>query len=558
MFVTLNRRSFIKSSLAAFAGAQLISFATSASQLAQYEQLFDSSRKAGKRPALAKRPELNLADFGAVGDGVFNNTQALQQAINHASAQPQGGAIRVPAGQYLIGATELKSKVDLLLEPDAVLLGSLDIEDYYIDGKLKALLYASQASDISISGGGTIDGRGRELALNINELHHSGKRVEADFNYWRNRSNHRPNVIGFYHSKTVRIYDISVNNGASWVQHYGACEDLVIDNIKVHSDAYWNNDGIDINDCKKVQITGCFVNSADDAICLKSTMGPGYYNEDVYIADCVLRCSASAVKFGTESQGGFRRVQIRNIQVFDTYRAAIALEAVDGAFLEDIEVDGVDARHVGCALFLRLGQRNMHVAKDTPVGRFRNVSLKNIKASISFERADLQYEMRGPALNAFFNPIPASITGLPDAPLQGVSLENIDISYPGRANKGLAYRPYHQLFLVPQERDAYPEYTMFGELPAYGLYVRHVDGLTLKNIRISSREADFRPALVLDDVKKLQLQHAQLGGTQRPQLVMQQVPAPKLTALSGTNAAGEPVVLTAADMAVVQPVRPSV
>lgn len=550
--MTLNRRRFLKGSLAAVAAVQLVSVAASASQLAQYEQLFDSNRKAGKRPQLANRQQLNLTDFGAVGDGVFNNTKALQQAIAQASAQPDGATIKVAAGQYLIGATELKSKVDLLLEPGAVLLGSVNIEDYYIDGKLKALLYANDAREIAIFGGGTIDGRGRELALNINELHHSGKRVESDFNTWRNRSNHRPNVIGFYHCTKVRIYDISVNNGTSWVQHYGACEDLVIDNITVHSDAYWNNDGIDINDCKKVQITGCFINSADDAICLKSTMGPGHFNEDVYIADCVLRSSANGVKFGTESQGGFRRVKIHNIQVFDTYRAAIALEAVDGAFLEDVEVDGVDARHVGCALFLRLGQRNMHVAKDTPVGRFSNVSLKNIKADIAFERADLHYEVRGPALNAFFNPIPASITGLPDAPLNGISLENIEISYPGRANKGLAYRPYHQLFLVPQERDAYPEYSMFGELPAYGLYVRHVNGLSLKNIRLSSREADFRPALILDDVKQLRLERAQLAGSQRPQLVMQQVPSPQLTAISGTDAAGQPVLLTAADMAVVQ------
>lgn len=550
--MTLNRRGFIKSSLAVLAGSQLVSFATAASQLAHYEQLFDSNRKAGKRPALPARPELNLTDFGAVGDGVFNNTKALQQAIEQASALPQGGTVRVPAGRYVIGATELKSKVALLLEPEAVLLGSLNIDDYYLGGKLKALLHGANIAEVSISGGGSIDGRGRELALNINELHHSGKRVEADFNYWRNRSNHRPNVLSFYHSQALRIYDISIHNGASWVQHYGACEDLVIDNIKVHSDTYWNNDGIDINDCKKVQITGCFVNSADDAICLKSTMGKGHYNEDVYIADCVLRCSASAVKFGTESQGGFRKVKIRNIQVFDTYRAAIALEAVDGAFLQDIDVDGVQADHVGCALFLRLGQRNMNVAQDTPVSRFSNVSLKNINASISFERADLQYDMRGPALNAFFNPIPASITGLPDAPLHGISLENITISYPGRANKGLAYRPYHQLFLVPQEREAYPEYTMFGELPAYGLYVRHVDGLTLKNIRISSREADFRPAIVFDDVKQLQLTKAELGGSQRPQLVMQQVPAPKLSDITSVNAQGARVVISKADMAVVK------
>jgi len=544
--MTFTRRSFLKSSLVAAMGGALLPLAAKASQLAHYEQQFDQHRQAGERPALASKLELNLRDFGAAGDGLTNDTRALHAAIASAQQQAQGATIRIPAGQYLIGATELTSGVHLLLESNAVLLGSVNIEDYYIAGQLKALLYAENATDLAIYGGGTIDGRGRELSLNINDLHHSGKRVEADFNTWRNRSNHRPSVIGIYHSQAIRVYDVSIKNGAFWVQHYGACEDVVIDNIKVHSDAYWNNDGIDINDCKNVRITGCFVNSADDAICLKSTKGG--FNEDVYIADCVLRCSASAVKFGTESRGGFRRVQIRNITVFDTYRAAVALETVDGAFLEDVTVDGIAAHHVGCALFLRLGQRNMHVAKDTPVGRFQNVSLKNIKADIAFERADLHYEVRGPALNAFFNPIPASITGLPDAPLKGISLENIEINYPGRANKGLAYRPYHQLFLVPQERDAYPEYTMFGELPAYGLYVRHVRGLQLKNIRLNSREADFRPALVLEDVQGLQLQQALLAGAQRPQLVMQQVPSPQLTAISGTDATGQVVPLTAADM----------
>ncbi len=154
--MTFNRRSFIKSSLAAVAGAQLVSYAAAASQLTQYEQLFDSNRKAGKRPALTARPQLNLQDFGAVGDGNFNNTKALQAAIAQASAQPQGAVIKVPAGQYVIGATELKSKVDLQLEPGAVLLGSVDIADYYIDGKLKALLYANEVSEIAIFGGGTV------------------------------------------------------------------------------------------------------------------------------------------------------------------------------------------------------------------------------------------------------------------------------------------------------------------------------------------------------------------------------------------------------------------
>lgn len=547
-----SRRMFLKTTLACFAAVYLAPASTWASQLAQYENEFKKSRRAGKRQALEHKATLNLRDFGAKGDGLQQDTEALQSAINKASSLTDGGRVLVPAGSYLIGAVQLKSGVDLVLEQDATLIGSLDITSYYDEtGKLQALLYADNASQMSISGAGTIDGRGRELSLIINEMHHSGQRVEADFNHWRNRSNHRPSILAFHHCQQLKIYDIQIKNAASWVQHYAACTDLHIDNIRVDSDCYWNNDGIDINDCKKVQITGCFINSADDAICLKSTMGPGEFNEDIYISDCVLRSSANGLKFGTESQGGFRNVRIKNIKVFDTYRAAIALETVDGAFLEDVEVDGVDASHVGCAIFIRLGQRNMDVAKDTAVGLLRRVYIKNVRATIAFDRADVDYEVRGPALNAFFNPIPASVTGLPDAKLEDIQLENINISYPGRANKGIAYRPYHQLFLVPQERDAYPEYSMFGELPAWGLYVRHVKGLKIKGLTLSTRAADFRPALVFDDVIGLKLQQASLTGDNRPILVMQQVPEPGFSELWGQNSLGQKVALTTADMQLV-------
>jgi len=546
----LSRRTFLKTTLACFATAYLAPFTVWAGQLQRYETEFLKNRRARKRQPLQQKQTLTIRDFGAKGDGKQDDTKALQSAIDKAS--DKGGRVLVSAGTYLIGAVQLKSGVDLVLERDATLIGSLDIASYYDEkGQLQALLHADHASQISISGAGTIDGRGRELALAMNELHHSGKRVEADFNHWRNRSNHRPNVLAFHHCQQLKIYDISIKNGASWVQHYAACTDLHIDNIKVDSDSFWNNDGIDINDCKKVQITGCFINAADDAICLKSTMGPDQFNEDIYIADCVLRSSANGVKLGTESQGGFRKVRINNIKVFDTYRAAIALETVDGAFLEDVEVDGVDASHVGCAIFIRLGQRNMNVAKDSAVAVLRRVSIKNVRATIAFDRADLDYEVRGPALNAFFNPIPASITGLPDAKLEDIQLENIDISYPGRANKGIAYRPYHQLFLVPQERDAYPEYSMFGELPAWGLYVRHVKGLKIKGLTLSTRADDFRPALVFDDVSGLQLQHAAMTGDNRPILVMQQVPEPNFSELWGQNSSGQKVALTAADMQLV-------
>lgn len=546
----LTRRHFLQSAIAATAAAPLLVSSEPQNRLAQFAQLYAQQQKSSDRPALPAGKRVLVKSLGVAADGRTKVTAALQQAID-ALAAGGGGTLQFNKGRYLSGALQLKTGVTLEFDEDAVLLGSVDIADYYdAQGQLHALLWADNASNIALCGKGRVDGQGRQLANNISDLHHSGQRVEPDFNLWRNRSNHRPQVIAFTHCDNIRIYDLTIANSAAWVQHYGACTDLVIDQIRVDSDCYWNNDGIDINDCRKVRVSQCFINAADDAICLKSTKG--LYNEDIEIRDCVVRSSANGVKFGTESQGGFRRVKISNILVFDTYRAAVALESVDGAFLEDVEVDGIDAQHVGCALFIRLGQRNMGVAPDKAVGTLRNVRFRNLRADIAFGPADLAYQVRGPLLNALHNPIPASITGLPDAKVRDVLLENIDISYPGRANTGMAYRPYHQLHLVPQERAAYPEYSMFGELPAYGLFVRHVDGLQVKNLTVRCRDTDFRPALVLDDVQRLSLQQVYVAGRQRPQLVLQKVDKPLLLALHSDSATGAIEALSADNGGIVQ------
>jgi polygalacturonase len=300
--------------------------------------------------------------------------------------------------------------------------------------------------------------------------------------------------------RNVKITGVAVKNAACWVQTYDLCSNLVIDSIRVESDAYWNNDGIDISDCRNVSITNCYVNSAYDGICLKSH-ATDHWNDSIYIANCTVRSSASAIKFGTASSGGFKNVKIENIKVYDTFRSAIALESVDGGTLENIDIRNIDAVNTGNAIFIRLGHRN----SDGKVGRLNNVSIRNVKVVVPFDRPDKEYEIRGPDLAFFHNPFPCVIAGIPGFPVKDVLLENIEVNFPGRGNDGLAIIPINRLNDVPEMESSYPEFTMFGELPAWGFYVRHVDGLTMKNISITAREKDFRPAYVFDDVKNLKM-----------------------------------------------------
>jgi hypothetical protein len=124
-------------------------------------------------------------------------------------------------------------------------------------------------------------------------------------------------------------------------------------------------------------------------------------------------------------------------------------------------------------------------------------------------RPDLDYELRGPALDFFHNTFPSSIAGLPGHPVQDVTLEDIEITYPGDGNDGLAFMPLYRLGDVPENASQYPEFSMFGELPAWGFYVRHAEGITFRNVYVKARKPDYRPAFVFDDVRGLSLLHVQ-------------------------------------------------
>ena len=132
----------------------------------------------------------------------------------------------------------------------------------------------------------------------------------------------------------------------------------------------------------------------------------------------------------------------------------------------------------------------------------------------------LYYDLRGPEVNFFHNPFPSSIVGILGHEIENVTLENITITYPGRASKGMAYLPLSRLQQVPEKKDSYPEFSMFGELPAWGMYVRHANGLTFKNIIFKLEDVDFRPAFVFDDVRNVSLEGIHLPKNKTKQIYL--------------------------------------
>lgn len=452
-------------------------------------------------------------------------TLNIQQEIDRVSAAG-GGRVTLKKGVYTTGTIILRSNVELHLEEGAIIQGS-PFRKAYEGHKKAALILAIDQKNISITGKGMIDGQGRAVIKDIYKRLEEGTLQDAEWKIKRPGENTRTNIIYFENCENITVTGVTIKDATSWVTHYERCNNVKIDSVKIESTAYWNNDGIDIVDTKNVQITNCDINAADDAICLKSS-NRNLGCDNVYVSHCRLRSSASAFKMGTASQGGFRNITVSDLDIYDTYRSAIALEAVDGGTIDGIDIRRIRARNTGNAIFIRLAHRN----KDAVYSSVKNIFIRDIQVYVPAGKPDAGYETEGPllkyppgtkpgepisvspwndsypdpkAIRYQHNVFPSSIAGLPGHDIENVQLENIEITYAGGGDKNVNYFPVDSVHLLTEAEKDYPEFSMFGEVPAWGFFVRHVNGISMKNIRIIQQKPDYRAAMIFDDVKQEKL-----------------------------------------------------
>jgi hypothetical protein len=250
---------------------------------------------------------------------------------------------------------------------------------------------------------------------------------------------------------------------------------------------------------ERVRISDCTLLCEDDAICFQD-MSDERPVQDIVINNCVMSTRWAAIRSGGAHRGGIRRVTVSNCVIYDTYGCGIKLQVSGNGSLEDMTFDNIVMTRVSSPLSLRFG--NHHYNNETrhvafPYGRMRNLIFSNIRATV-IDEAGLR--------NAVPNLYPGeerqciSICGIPGHPVENVTLNNIEVTFPGGGTKSDAAKS-----TLPELEDQYPEYFMWGVLPAYGLFARHARGLTLNNVRFDLAEDDLRPALVCDDVEDLEL-----------------------------------------------------
>ena len=447
---------------------------------------------------LLSAKDYNVSDFGVKADGITINTCSIQKAINFIN-ENGGGRLVFDAGNYVSGSIYLKSNVTLHLTNGATLLGSTNPFDFDKDKIIgwMSLIFAIDQENIGITGKGTINGRGFITANNMVNYIHRGIYTDP-LKYDRPNETNRPQNIYFKKCKNVTITDITLKDPASWNQTYDQCRNLYVDNIKVDSKSYWNNDGIDVVDCDGVIIKNSYFDAADDVICFKSH-DVNSLCQNVVVDNCVGRSSANGLKFGTVSRGGFRNFKVTNLTIYDTYRSAITFAAVDGALIENIVIDGVRSINTGNVLYLRIGDRWSKGKKPS----MKDITISNVYAEVPFFKPDAGYNYEGPIEDLPRNISPASIIGLPNYKIKNVKLKNIQIVYPGAGNPLYAKRGLTdaELDSIPEMPAAYPEFSQFKELPSWGIYIRHAEGIELENVTFTALKKDYRPAIVIDDVK---------------------------------------------------------
>jgi polygalacturonase len=454
----------------------------------------------------------NARAFGAKGDGKALDHTAINRAID-AAARAGGGTVEIPPGIYLCGSIHLRSNVHLVIDAGATILGApqkLNAYDVaepfagpaYQDGGHtyfhNSLIWGENLTNVFISGSGMINGgdlsRGDGSEDQRSGFNNFGRTNARPFTVSSNAPPDRlgNKAIALKLCKNVLIRDITIFHGGHFAILVTGCDNMTIDNVTVDTD----RDGMDIDCCRDTVVSNCRINSPnDDGLCPKSTyaLGRPVLTENLTIVNCqvsgfaegtlldgTMKPSAShygRIKFGTESSGGFRNCTVANC----TFRGCkgLALEEVDGGILENITIDNISMMDVAnYPIYITMGKRNRTPGLAEP-SRMKNILISNIVATGIDSQSGIQ------------------IAGLPEQPIEGLRLENIRLIFNGGGTANDAART------PPELGTGYPEPR--GNMPAYGLFARHVKGLELANFNFSFKTNDFRPAITCADVNGLQI-----------------------------------------------------
>ncbi|WP_297073459.1 glycoside hydrolase family 28 protein [uncultured Duncaniella sp.] len=300
-----------------------------------------------------KTPTFRDKDYPIFKYGKKSNTEGylytelINKVIDRCSREG-GGRVIIPAGTWLTGPITLKSNVNLHLEEGATLLFTPDLKEYPIvrtrwEGvdcyNYQPMVYAYQQQNIAITGKGTLDGGGkfenwwrmcgaphfgwkegivsqkigRPLLLEWNE-----KGVPVEQRILGDGYGMRVQLVNPMECKDVLIEGVTMLRSPFWVIHPALCDNVIVRNVHVQNEGP-NGDGCDPDACKNVLIEGCYFDTGDDCIAIKSGRNrdgrDGRPSENIIVRNCRMKNGHGGVVVGSEISGGYRNLFVENCQM---------------------------------------------------------------------------------------------------------------------------------------------------------------------------------------------------------------------------------------------------
>ncbi|MBF0198494.1 MAG: right-handed parallel beta-helix repeat-containing protein [Planctomycetes bacterium] len=438
----------------------------------------------------AKGDVYQASEHGIKGDGILVETQALQKLVDTCAAEG-GGTVILDKGTIVSGMIVLKNGVTLNLAEGVTLKNtgkkedypfvSVDILTYY--PKRRTMIYAQNQQGIAVTGKGTIDGGSSS---------YKARSSESD----------RVSLIRFDGCQGVEVKDITLTNASMWTQHFFCCDNLFVTGIKVKN-YMKNDDGLNIDGCHGVRVDRCDISTHDDAITLKNT---GHReSRDVTVSNCKLKSVKSAFKFGTESYDGFVNVTARNLTI-EGGRDALAFFSVDGAKIENVLIENITIIDSKCPLIVFLGRRLRKIGGDSKqltIGSVNKMMVKNLKATGCSKGIIL--------------------AGMKGNEVKDITLDGVDVHFKpeppkaakkknkkSRKNKkkksATGDTPTRQADLIVKVQETgYPSSSLFGTLNAWGLFVRHAEGIVLNNVNLTLDGDSTAHKAYFEDVRALDI-----------------------------------------------------
>lgn len=374
--------------------------------------------------------EIDITDFGAVGDGITDCKPAIDAAMAKASSQG-GGKIVFPKGNFFCkGPIHFESKINLHLEEGSIILFSDEAKDYLPlqlvrwEGveiyNYSPYIYALNKSDIAITGKGKLNGNAEKLRKwrskqkpAQNKLRQMGQElVPVKERIFGEGHFLRFSFMQFMHCSNILIEGITIENVPFWIMHPTYCKSITIKNVNVNS-PHINNDGIDFDSCKDAFVENCVFNCGDDAIVIKSGRDDDGWrinepSKNIVIRNCLAPEVLHGLAFGSEMSGGVENIYIENFYMKKVKQYAIQFKANKdrGGYIRNIYIDGVFIETAHTAIYFT-NNYHSYSGGESP-SEFNHIDIRNLICN----------KANGSGID---------IQGLPEKPIHHIALKNVSI-----------------------------------------------------------------------------------------------------------------------------------